>query len=307
MADTGASRVRLEESAPLVHALVSRAASDIGLRVLAIKGPALALQGLRADRPSADVDVLVHPDELDQFIQHMVGMGWFKGLVASAPVVRPSHSVDLLSEFWPTGIDVHHYFPGFMADAGDVFDLLWARRCKVDLAGVAVPACDRVAHTALAALHYLRDPQSPMYGTRLSDLTKRAQHTLTQRDMLDLIALAEETGAVGPLRPFLSALVIPGSQIPAPSDAHQAEWEFWVNAPESTQWLLLLKQTPLRDWPRTIWYALMLTDVEVRVLLGSRDEAATITQLRLRRLRRGARTMPKALLTLARRRWKSSA
>ena len=69
-------RLRAEEAVPLLHALIARAADDLGVRVLAIKGPVVALQGLREQRTSADVDVLVHPRDLEPLVDGLVALGW---------------------------------------------------------------------------------------------------------------------------------------------------------------------------------------------------------------------------------------
>ena len=59
--DGRVTELALDEAVPLAHALVDRVAVDHDVRVLFIKGPAAAGQGLRPARPSVDVDVLVDP------------------------------------------------------------------------------------------------------------------------------------------------------------------------------------------------------------------------------------------------------
>ena len=129
---SGALRLRAEEAVPLLHTLVARAAADLGLRVLAIKGPVVALQGMRAPRASADLDVLVHPRDLGPLVDGLVALGWRRAVEGTYASIMPPHSTNLLSDLWPVAMDVHHYFPGFLADAGEVF----ARGLPVNAIGV---------------------------------------------------------------------------------------------------------------------------------------------------------------------------
>ncbi len=200
-----ALRLRAEEAVPLAHALVARVASDHGLRVLAIKGPAVAEQGLREARDSADVDVLVHPRDLEPLVGGLTAVGWKRMVTGTYASIMPPHSVNVLNDHWPIGIDVHHYFPGFLADAGQVFEALWARHELINLAGVPVPACDPVGQVAIVALHHLRVSPGGE-SDPLRDLAQRARVTLSTQDLAALIELAQETDATGPLRPFLLQL-----------------------------------------------------------------------------------------------------
>ena len=97
--------------------------------------------------------MLVHPDELESFVSCMCAVGWRRGLESTAPTIMPVHSVSLLSDFWPVTIDVHHYFPGFLAPPREVFETFWERRVDVEV-GRQAPTLDPVAHAALAALTF---------------------------------------------------------------------------------------------------------------------------------------------------------
>ncbi len=294
------SRLRGEEAGPLVHALVARAAADLGIRVLAIKGPVVAMQGLRAERTSADVDVLVHPRDLGPFVDGMVALGWRQSAVgASAPVIMPKHAVNLLNDLWPVGIDVHHYFPGFLADAGEVFDALWDRHDVVALAGAPVPACDRVGQIAVVALHLLREAPDGD-SAALADLAARARSLLSANDVAALVDLAHRTDATATLRPFLVSLGVPSEDLGPAADAGAAAlWERRARAAGSAPWLLLLMRTPKRRWPRTLWHAVMLTDDEIYAMHHVVPGEASLVRLRLRRIRRAFKGLPRTVRSLA--------
>lgn len=290
-----ALRLREDEAAQLLHALIARAAADLDIRVLAIKGPVAALQGLRAPRTSADVDVLVHPRDIRALVDGLVALGWRKwGAVNSAPFIMPRHSVNLLNDLWPVGIDVHHYFPGFLADPGDVFDALWDRQEQVTLAGVPIPACDPVGHSAVVALHLLRSfPDGE--GSALADLEDRARLVLRPGDVEALVGLARRTDATATLRPFLLALGVPQSDLGEARDPEAfALWNRRARVVGSAPWIMLLAQTPKRHWPRIVWHAVMLTEKEILEMHQVVPEAG-VTRLRLHRIRRGVKGMPRSV------------
>ena len=293
-------RLRGEEAGPLAHALVARAAADLGIRVLAIKGPVVAMQGLRAERTSADVDVLVHPRDLGPLVDGMVALGWRQSVIgASAPVIMPKHSVNLLNDLWPVGIDVHHYFPGFLADAGEVFDALWERHEVVTLAGAPVPACDRVGQIAVVALHLLREAPDGD-SAALADLAARARSLLSARDVAALVDLAHQTDATAPARPFLVSLGVSSGDLGPARDADAAAlWECRARSTGSGPWLLLLMRTPKRRWPQTLWHAVMLTGEEIYGMHHVVPGEASLARLRLRRIRRALRGLPATMRSLA--------
>jgi hypothetical protein len=149
--------LHLAEAVPLGYAVLAQLAEDVGARALAIKGPILSLQGLREPRQSVDIDVLVHPDDFAGLTSALNSIGWRDDHVYGTPTLVPRHSVNHRHPHWPLEVDVHKFFPGFLADPVRVFDVMWARRVEVEVAHRQVPTLDRVAHAALAALHYLRD------------------------------------------------------------------------------------------------------------------------------------------------------
>lgn len=288
-------RVTAGEGALLLHALCWRVAHDNGLRVLAIKGPAVAMQGLRAPRRSGDVDVLVHPEDLDAFVDALVSLGWHKAPTITAPRIMPAHALNLLNERWPLGIDVHHFFPGYLDDAAAVFEELWRRRVSVEMAGVPVLTCDPVTHASLVALHLLRDDPEAK-GSLLADLRERSLDVLGPHGVAELPVVAARTGAVATLRPFLLSLGIEADDLGDLSDSESLSlWRQYTTAPASLPWVLKLAETPKRRWPREVWRAVMLSEEEIRAYHSGMDAEASVTRMRWRRIRRGMRTLPRAL------------
>lgn len=295
------------EAVLLGQTLVARAAADADIRALAIKGPALAAQGLRGPHESADVDVLVDPRERDRFVEAMLGIGWVHGPVSNAPTILPKHSITMRHQAWPIEIDVHDRFPGFLADIQDVFDLLWDRRTTVRLAGVDLPAPDRVGHAAIAALHHLRDPARGSAGPALERLAADLTRLVGPAGLGELADLAALTGATTTLGPFLRQVGAPATALPdAATPEAVEEWALRTETTGSTPWVVGLTRTPLRRWPGAIRHALWLTDEEIDAFHSGTGDGTSRTRLRLRRIRRGLRQLPAALRQLAHRRQEGS-
>ncbi|WP_446664564.1 nucleotidyltransferase family protein [Flexivirga sp. B27] len=141
----------------LAHALTADVAARHDCRVLFIKGPVATVQDLRPARTSTDVDVWVEPEKHGTLIRALAEHGWRRRVLPDGPRILESHSVTLLHDDWPCDIDVHRYFPGLLAEPRAVFDFLWDRHETVELAGVSIPACDRLAAALVLAAHQLRD------------------------------------------------------------------------------------------------------------------------------------------------------
>lgn len=223
------------ENLPLTTAIellppsIFELAASHRIRLLVIKGATLADQGLRSRRQVADVDVWVSPAKFDEMLQIMVGHGWEdrdeKTLAPLPPVPNPYaiHSVTLLHPEWPTSLDLHRYFPGFLASPQEVFDSLWSRREFNSISHRWCPVPARIDHWLLACLHAIRSRDS----TQLDELM-RAASAFSEAEHQDLARRAAKLGAVEPLRDRLRSLGL----------------DFAPAAPETARWH--------REWQHSI-------------------------------------------------------
>jgi hypothetical protein len=289
--------LELRAAVPLAYALVGERARAAGVRALAIKGPAASLQGLRASRTSVDVDVLVAPTDVEHLAADLARVGWLDGGVYSTPGIVPHHSINLRHPLWPCEIDLHWWFPGFLGEAGAVFDTLWSRRTTVALAGVEVAAPDEVAHAAVLALHHLRDGARSDAQERLHELVDRLGQRWGDIERRELAELAAETGAATTLRPVLQRL-----GCPSVSDVHAlavdpSAWRLRSEVAGSTQvvpWLVGLARTPWLRRPAFVWRALWLDARHFEVWAGRRLTRREVMVARWRRVRRALRAAPGA-------------
>ncbi len=287
----------LSEAVPLGYAVLARVADDVGVRVLGIKGPVLALQGLREPRSSADVDVWVEPAGLRTLTDALERLGWHDGGFYDTPVIVPMHSVNHRHPAWPCELDVHHYFPGFLADPSEVFDVLWERRTSVELAHRTIEVPDPTAHAAIAALHYLRDAGRGTRRGELAGLVERLRARPTPFAS-DMARLAAETGASEPLAPLLTSLGVTPTAATRPLVFSIDDWRLRTRAEVETglSWVVGLSRTPWRRRPAFLWRGVFLDARQFRVPGETRvPRGRELAVARWRRIRRGVRALPAAV------------
>lgn len=207
--------------APVVQALASRS----GIRILGIKGEALALQGLRASRAAGDVDMLVDPARFEELWTLLRRHGWrdrdgkvLLPLPAAGSASVP-HARTLEHPHWPTHLDLHRYYPGFLQPAQDTFDLLWAARDRAGAGTLALDVPSQIDHWLLAALHVIRSRDD----RQMVDLRQRAQATFGG-NLTAVVTRAIELGAFEPLRSEFTLLGQPGPPRPETDPPLLAAW-----------------------------------------------------------------------------------
>lgn len=250
MADDVA-QLSISEGVLLGHAMVSRLASCLGIRVLFIKGPASVVQGLRQPKTSADVDVFVDPAGLEGLLQGLRERGWRERPVDPDSRTFPRHSVTVDHPEWPCCIDVHFRFPGMENPADRCFEVMWANTEDLELAGQAVGVPSKALGILILALHALRTPHLP--GCRrelefLADITKRNSHASA------LLEISTATGSLAAMRPFLEDL-LPNTSTPEwPEPSMEWRKRLMAREPGSAR-LVALVQAPWRHKPGMLWRA----------------------------------------------------
>lgn len=292
-----AAALRIDEAVELSHAWVSGLAAAHGIRALIIKGPTLARQGLREERASADTDVLIEPERFAEFCDLVGAAGWRERPSMLITEHTSPHSRTFVREGWPCDLDVHHRFPGFLADPEDVFDALWERRAVLDFAHQRCAVTDRAGSALILALHSVRSAQQQArHAAELDQLTRVA---LTAHEKADVAALALATGSAATLEDVWPRL---GVEIEAPAgdlaSTQLREWRELVDAGGfgSYFWFRAFRHTRRREWPRLAWRAIWPTDHD---LLIARPELPDAFWPKLRgriaRWGRGLRSLPRAV------------
>lgn len=225
---TGVAFVEIPQQAAvsLLAPLVQTIAMAAGIRVLGIKGQALAFQGLRSPRGIGDVDMLVDPSRFDDLAALLRAHGWrdrdgkiLTPLPAAGSASMP-HARTLEHPHWPCHLDMHRYYPGFLGPAQETFELIWATRDRVGEGPLRVDVPSQKDHWILATLHTIRSGDA----RQAIDLRHHAQ-TAFAGDMSSVVARAIQLHAFEPLREEFALLGEPGPPMPGEEPPLLAAWK----------------------------------------------------------------------------------
>ncbi|PFG19088.1 putative nucleotidyltransferase-like protein [Serinibacter salmoneus] len=280
------------EALQLGAALIACIADNIGARVLLIKGDVLSAQGLRLPRVSADVDILVDPAHFEALVARLTGAGAARRFeAANEGRVLRAHSATMVLPWLGCEIDVHEFYPGFLAPPSQVFEELWSRRAHIRRANRDVPCTDALGSLAIHCLHSARsnpnwiDSSEVAHSIRAFDVDRIGRSTIQ--------TFAWRTGSTGSLEQLWTAL-----GVSVPLDRAHAErvaaWEFLVarSSPGAGSHVRALARSGWRfplvafrlAWPRH-------EDLGVRWLPATAERSA-YTRARIRRLQYGLTSFP---------------
>jgi hypothetical protein len=299
-----AETLHQDEAVLLATALVDYIAASAGLQVLFIKGPAATMMGLRGHHISADVDVLVRPEDLGRMVELLGGRGWLERPSGVTVVRRYSHSRTLYHPQWNCDIDVHDRFPGMEASPGNAFDTLWrGRQCLVMAARpVSVPSIPAAA--IFQALHSLRAMDEPRHQREYSELLQRLDATMYQ----DFVDLSVELQATAALKPFLDDLGI--EVLTVRQGAVSEEWSHRTAVQGTgTAYLVSLIESPWRAKPLVLARAVFPSRQTLRERdLHLDDSVKGLLRAHVARWRRGLAGLPAAArkISASRRRQRSA-
>lgn len=295
----------LAESTPLATALAHSLARRAQVRVLTLKGPQAAADGLRPPRPSYDVDLLIDPTQLDQYMGVLAQVGWEARPTSGFPVLLSPHSVSLTHPGWSVDIDLHWNWPGYLSPDASVFEELWSNRRTEILAGAPVTVTGMADSALILALHVLRE------SSNLTSVQRRAREydylvEFVNRDPALRAAIPERARLLHAERtaePFLSAL---GFETPQPqpltpeSERQLREWRLHQGADHAVAgWVHQIRQAPLWLKPVVAWQAVFPSPAALRAIdpfIG--DGALELSRGWWRRTRRGLRTARSASRSL---------
>lgn len=289
-ADPSALTLELEDACALAAAWVGALGEQHTFRLLVIKGQTLAHHGLRPPRTSADVDILVDPQQFDDFCVAVRMAGWRQRPVTEVGAMWAGHSLTFVNDTWPCDIDVHRYFPGFLADPSKTFDLLWRSRDSMLIANRLVPIPSRLASILISGLHQLRDGDTRADEAEMASVTSVE---ISDDERPAIVELAKATEALEPARDLLLRLGIHADELPPFRDsAAVREWHARAaaNASGVFFWMILLERTPaggrLGVLGRALWPPREVLMIDHP---GLSDTILNRTMLRLSRLPGGLR------------------
>lgn len=288
----------LDDAVRLATALSQHVARDAGIRTLVIKGPLAADQGLREPRVSSDVDLLVDPARFDDLLAAFGRYGWIARPSAAFPILLGLHSRTLVHPRWNCDIDVHHYWPGFLGEPGEVFEHLWGRRQALPIAKVPVDSTGTVDSALVLALHWLREAGHTEASSRkMHDYRYLIAQVQQDPALIDAVmASAVDADAVQTARPFLTELGFDVAEERNPSEALR-RWNLNVHARHRmTGWMLQLREASVWQKPGVIMRAVFPSASDLRAIdpqIG--DGRAAVVAGWWRRFARGVRSAPQVV------------
>ncbi|NNG39271.1 glycosyltransferase [Flexivirga sp. ID2601S] len=244
-ASEATTRLGVTDAVLLAHAMAARLAHQNEIRVLFVKGPLAARQGVRDRLASGDADVLVEPNSYKQFLGLLMDKGWRERPAREAPRFFNLHSTSLFHPQWPCDIDVHHEYPGLFAPIEQTFDVLWSRRDNHLIGGVQVPTPRAIDMAVIVAAHSGRNSADPRSAAELSQVAAYARACPERID--ELLSAAVEFRAVSALSPLWSRLEIESPE-PDLTPAEAEAWTLLTRGPANStafHWLVAFRRASL--------------------------------------------------------------
>lgn len=250
---------------PLAHSLVSFVAADAGVRALSIKGAFAAEYGLRESRSSADADVMIEPSEVSRLRRALEVRGWHTRAGRMPPTFIDLHSVTLINDSWPCDLDLHRFFPGFFADADQVFELLWRNRDAHRAGGSVVLTPSRAGMAVIVALHAARTPHLERSRRDLVSVRQALEEKFTEDELKEFCEIVQGGRSQWVLRDLTSGLNLPLGN----DDATESEKRTWTrNQQPAAQksaalWMREVAHAPLHRKIRALTTALWVPRADI--------------------------------------------
>lgn len=261
----------------LGHAAVQWVADQSGIDVLHLKGyaidPSLAAPG----RVGTDVDVLVRPDQVSEFLHRLVAAGWGRviGFRAGSPF---GHAATLHHDSWGY-VDVHRLFPGIGVEPSRAFAELWQDRQLRRIAGVDCVVPGPVGQTLVLVLNAARSGASGSGNADVAacwdaaDAARRAAVAALVERLGAEVAFAAGTGH---LEEFRGRPEYPLWKVVSQGGTRLEEWRARIAAAPTR-----------RDKVRLVLCAPLVNVEHLTVLWGRRPTRWEITREFVRRPLRG--------------------
>lgn len=284
----------------LAAVLALHLTASAGVRGLVVKGEALAWQGIRTPRTSADVDLWVDPSRFEPALAALRAAGWARRPEALSWTLFIDHSVTLVHPRWPCDIDLHRSFPGALAAESAVFESIWASRVLMPYEESAVPVPDRAHHVVVHALHHLRSGRSADSRAAVEQLVVVVGGWSTA-DREAVRDASVELGAQGPLAALLGEWGVPAEADPAHRTG-QSLWEVRRRSDRHTfNWLHAIAIAPWRLKGLLIARAVFPTRADLEAghpTLVEHPRSTVRLRIRAERSLRGLRRLPSAVADL---------
>ena len=206
----------------LLAAAVGTVFERAGIDYLVIKGAVADIRGVRREKVSADLDVLVRPADIDRAGAALRGWGWEGAPAMAGTEEVAGHAFTFIHPRWPLAVDLHRRFPGFTEGADRAFATLWDGRTPIVVAGALCDAPAKAGTLVIEGLNSLRSAVSEPGRASELDHLRSVIAGLPGGERDELVSLADRAGAAFALHPLLSADGAASGRPPANTD--ELEW-----------------------------------------------------------------------------------
>ncbi|MDO4919676.1 PqqD family peptide modification chaperone [Kocuria sp.] len=182
----------------LAHAEIQATARAHHVDALLVKGYAAAPGLYAPGRISSDVDALVHPEHAQRMVEALRSRGWETvSTFRSGSLFR--HAQTMRHPSWGL-VDVHRSFPGFELAPGELFDRLWSRRVRREIAAFPCDVPATLDHALVILVHAARSPESRQQDVgHLSEVLNPEDWRLLEERARELSASVAHAAATGHL------------------------------------------------------------------------------------------------------------
>lgn len=287
----------LAEAVPLGTVHMQRILADVGVRSLAIKGPAFVELGVRRPKVSRDIDLVIHPEDRVRAVAALTRAGWSRVSLWFPPVVEDIiYSTTVSHPHFPASVDMHHWLKG-MLTWPSAFEVLWDQRTRVVVAHSEVDSPCAGHALVLEFLNAAKKAPQERWG----DV---AQAVVTTADRQQFETVLEAARALGVRETAAPLIVALGG--PRLSGDPSAEFQAWLVARDRSDdnavFERLLRRAPLQilGW---LWRRLTFGDdvarnwARVRGVPYTGTARVIVLRLRERARRRRDASLPSSTLS----------
>jgi hypothetical protein len=199
---------------------------DLHIRAMVGGGPVLTAHGLMSPSISHNASIVVDPASIRHLHSVLRERGWRDVKARQGAQILPPARLRLTHDDELSGLMLYSVIPGFFADPGATFDLIWERQMEIPLRGVMVRALGRVS-SAILASHDGLDGRASRQRSNFDYFVQQFRLLLTERERPIVVDLIRKVGGCAEMSALLEALDVEPCAFTLPSIPY-VQWRLQV-------------------------------------------------------------------------------
>jgi hypothetical protein len=200
---------------------------ELDIRAMVGGAPVLSVHGLMSPVISHNASIVVDPASIRQLHSVLLGRGWRDVKARPGSQMLPPARLRLAHDDELAGLMLYSVIPGFFADPGATFDLIWERQMEIPLRGVMVRALGRVSSAVLASQDGL-DGRASRQRSNFDYYVQQFRVLLTERERPIIVDLIRKAGGCAEMSALLEALEVEPCAFTLPSIPY-VQWRLQVS------------------------------------------------------------------------------